>query len=204
MKPFTIISLIAAGLLLAAVPAKAQEGPFWESHPHSFELSAGYPITIVGITTSAAAMDKNGITRKIDFASDFGLAYSFRVSKRWEFVFAVDYGLMTGLTSRYPLNEDSMPDFSAEPDVTRETNSLLTAGMSARFYWVERPVWRLYSNVGYRVVLNGIDSSYTMLPEINLLGVRIGKGHLYGLLDFMPFNGPMFFLVPRFGLGWRL
>ena len=206
MRLFSIIPLAVAALVVFSPEASGQASDVWEERPHSMEISAGYALTLSEAHWRSDETNyMAGIKEKNTYMPVFLLGYHYRLDKRWDI--SVSGELYSSFNQRYqfPETADGGHDWNAEPqDLGLDYSSFFSAGMALRYYWVARPVWRMYSSLGVKYLFStNTPSGIAIYPDISLLGLQFGKGRLYGTLDLMTF-GPAFFVLPRIGLGVRL
>ena len=184
-KTFSIV-LIGLALLLSR-PAGAQH--FDAGHRHAIELSTGYPPLHGSLGFDANLLRSRGIESKLLFRPSVNLGYTFSITELWDFNMIFNY-----CTSIYRMSRRE-----PEPGMAwKEYYHAFSLMADARIKWFRTDLIRLYSAFGAGVTY----AAESILPAfyITPVGINIGKGHLYGVVEVNVSSAATFFLA---GAGWR-
>lgn len=184
------IIIIAAMLFTAG--ASAQEAKNTHEKQHSLEITTGYPSIIFNAeypwTYRRVELSQEGKQLKEHFQPGINFGYTYSWRKRWELNAMVNVHLTISDISQYPMvhpedsrfQENVEYDWDADPLSTERKLEVFGAVSAAfRYKWIVREGFDMYSALGL-----GISAGFPIpLPYIAPVGIKFGKGKVYGLAE---------------------
>lgn len=177
--------LSLAVILAVCISASAQE-----KRQKAIEITTGYPSLIFGLeypwTQGRVDLLDKGQRVEEHFQPCLNIGYTFTKKKRWETTIILNLHLTISDYMQYPIassgDEFNNPNynFDAEPTLDhRKTELYGAAAIAFRYKWIAKESVNLYSAFGA-----GIYVGFPVpLPYLAPLGIKFGKGKVYGLAE---------------------
>lgn len=175
-------------------------------HQHAIEITTGYPSLVflsefAWLNTRIDA-SRNGQTFKEYYQPGLNIGYTFSWAKRWELSALANVHLTIYDTLQYPEipSTGSKKEYDKTVDPTRIDRTVNVWGSisaAVRFKWIVRESFSMYSALG-------VGTSFHFpfpIPYIAPVGIKFGKGKVYGLAEVNVSAANTFGMV---GLGVRL
>lgn len=178
--------LILIPLLAVCISASAQE-----KRQKAIEITTGYPSLIFGSeypwTQGVVDLSDKGQRVEEHFQPCLNIGYTFTKKKRWETTIILNLHLTVSDYMQYPKRPEEEVEiyhsryyWDAEPVLDHRTTELWGAlAIAFRYKWIAKENINLYSAIGA-----GISLGFPVpLPYLAPLGVKFGKGKVYGLAE---------------------
>ena len=172
-------------LLAVCISASAQE-----KRQRAIEITTGYPSVVFPLEypwmEGERALRREGYKVIEHFQPCLNIGYTFTKKKRWETNVVLNLHLTISDYMKYPMtsevNELNEPiyNFDAEPTLDfRDTELWGALAIAFRYKWIAKENVNLYSAIGA-----GISLGFPIpLPYLAPLGIKFGKGKVYGLAE---------------------
>lgn len=172
-------------LLAVCISASAQE-----KRKKAIEITTGYPSLVFQAeypwTQGRVDLLDKGQRVEEHFQPCLNIGYTFTKKKRWETNVVLNLHLTISDYMKYPMtsevNEFNEPiyNFDAEPTFDhRDTDLWGALTIAFRYKWIAKENVNLYSAIGA-----GISLGFPIpLPYLAPLGIKFGKGKVYGLAE---------------------
>ena len=181
---------IAAILLTASLSAQEAPAAKENNHRHALEFTTGYPGFFMLFEYGLGVESLSGQKADRHFQHGLNIGYTFSWGKRWELNTLINLHLTKYELYQYPELENSYGyDWDAEPTLTAQDADIYGAVCAAvRFKWFVREGVSLYSALGVGFSHDVFLSDHNLyipfpLPYIAPIGVKFGKGRVYGIAE---------------------
>ncbi len=208
MKKYCVLAALFFSLALYGQEQQQYSSSNQLTKRHSVELYGGAPnLAILAMEPGRLPLPEiegAGQKDKSLFPLGINLAYSFRITKRWEIQALIHAG--GWLYSRYQYPEKSLESGqynfdSKNPDkLWTSVKGRVYPVLSARYYWYLGTKAQWYSSVGIAPNFGGFNVS-PVLPSITPVGLHYGSGSWYFLAEISGVATGMGILA---GAGFRL
>ena len=201
----SVICLFLVGLTYAQGDIKPLK-----NKQHSLELAYGTPSIVAYLETPANSGDNEIYYMKGQKVEDvyhhpnINLSYVYSWAERWDLVTLANIHLISYKVMQYPEKEGYVPpegsyqmeyDWTQEPALLRQERQIKgSLTFAVRYHWLLREQVSCYSALG-------ISLWVFPLPYITPIGVRFGKGRIYGIVEA---NISAANMIGMAGLGVRL
>ncbi len=177
--------LLLTALLVICVCASAQE-----KRQRALEITTGYPSLIFSAdypwTQGQVDLREEGFEVKEHFQPCLNIGYTFTKKKRWETNIILNLHLTISDYMKYPMVSEgdeftnSRYNWDAEPTLDHRDTELWGAlAITFRYKWIAKENVNLYSAFGL-----GVSMGFPIpLPYLAPLGIKFGKGKVYGLVE---------------------
>lgn len=186
--------------------SKGKESKKSYPHQHAIEITTGYPSLVflsefAWLNTRIDA-SRDGQKFKDYYQPGLNVGYTFSWGKRWELSALANVHLTIYDTLQYPeipsTGSKKEYDKTADPTrIDRTVNVWGSISAAVRFKWIVRESFSMYSALG-------VGTSFHFpfpIPYIAPVGIKFGKGKVYGLAEVNVSAANTFGMV---GLGVRL
>ena len=174
---------------------------------HSVELYAGVPNILV-LPIDPGRRESNAVSAlgqkdKSLFPLGINLAYSFRITKRWELQALVHVGGWFYERYQYPASKYDPDGFNwtGKPEkLYTSVKGMITPVLSARYYWYLGATTQWYSSIGVAPFIGGVNT-FPIIPNVTPIGLHAGSGRWYFLAEISGVATGMGILA---GAGFRM
>ncbi len=212
MKYLKCFLLSIVCLFHVVVTYGQKENKVTDRKQHALEISYGTPSLVAYFETPSEGgsswmtqyYPKGQKVADIYHHPNINLSYVYSWSKRWDLVALANVHLNSFKVMQYPEKQDNVSsevqgykeyDWTQEPTFLRQERQIRgSLSIAVRYHWFVGEQVSCYSALGI--------SLWTIpLPYISPIGVRFGKGRIYGLVEA---NISAANMVGMAGLGIRL
>lgn len=177
---------------------------------HSLEIYGGVPNALIMAMRPGRSSDNKelydlGQRDKSVFPLGINVAYSFRITQRWEVQALVHLGGWLYGRYQYPNSQWEGEQYNwNSTNPVKLWNSVkggIAPVLSARYYWYLGDSWQWYSSAGIGITPHLGGKAFPVLPNITLVGLHYGAGSWYFLAEVSGVASGMGILA---GAGFRL